>query len=104
MDLAGLGGFAQLGQSGSLQPIEIPLTGSGPCQKMFGNLQRRCRPPMSKSSIGKDIVKRAAQNCDRRGIVGLDHGHAHPLSGDNYDEMTTIRPPEGGTKRSGDDR
>jgi hypothetical protein len=59
---------------------------------------------MSKSSIGKDIVKRAAQNCDRRGIVGLDHGHAHPLSGDNYDEMTTIRPPEGGTKRSGDDR
>jgi hypothetical protein len=49
---------------------------------------------MSKSSIGKDIVQRAAQNCDHRGVAGLDHGHAFLLSGDNYDEMTAIRPPE----------
>ncbi len=38
--LARLGGFAQLGQSGSLQPIDIPLAGSGLCQKMFCDLQR----------------------------------------------------------------
>jgi hypothetical protein len=86
--LAGLGGFAQLGQSGSLQAIEIPLARSGLCQKMFGDLQRRCRPLANKSSIGNDIVQRAAQNRDRRGIVGLAHGHARPLSGDNYDKMT----------------
>jgi len=40
MDWPRLRGFAQLGQSGSLQPIDIPLAGSGLCQKMFSDLQR----------------------------------------------------------------
>ena len=89
INLAELGGFAQLSESGSPQAIEIPFARGRLCQQMFSDLQRRRRPLTNKASISKDVVQRAAQDRDRRGIVGLTSWTCHVLSGDNYDEVTT---------------
>jgi len=67
------------GQRRGLQTIQITFTGGGLRQKMFGDLQRRRRPLVDESLIGKDVVKRLAQSRDRGGIVGLARGHTRLL-------------------------
>src|ERR1700694_439924 len=54
---------------------------------MFGDLQGRRRPLADESSIGNDVVKRAAQNRDR--VVGLAHGHSRLLFDACYNNVTS---------------